>query len=146
MDHNQPPFGDPRFQELDRLVRESERSMRELELAMRDLRGLTGQGENRAGTVSARVDADSRPVEVRISARAMRLDPEELGREVVAAVRAAQEDHERQTQERLAGVATPDESLLSTFKRDLEELQDSYSREWDERLDDMRRGRRGRED
>ena len=71
----------------------------------------------------------------------MRLDAEELGREVVAAVRAAQEDHERRTQERLASVATPDESVLSTFKRDLEELQDSYAREWDERIDGMRRRR-----
>ncbi|MEU4228852.1 YbaB/EbfC family nucleoid-associated protein [Nonomuraea sp. NPDC026600] len=136
---------DPRLDELDRLVQASERTMRELEEATRELRQVTGSGESRDGTVSARVDADSKLVEVRITHRAMRLEPEELGRDVVEAVRAAQEDHERQARE-LLGLPLGDEDPLGTFKRDLDELQDAYARETGERLEGMRRTQRAWED
>ena len=136
---------DPRLDELDRLVQASERTMRELEEATRELRQLTGSGESRGGTVSARVDADSKLVDVRITHRAMRLEPEELGRDVVEAVRAAQEDHERQARE-LLGLQPVGEDLLGTFKRDLDELQDAYARETGERLEGMRRTQRAWED
>ncbi|MFD1542279.1 YbaB/EbfC family nucleoid-associated protein [Nonomuraea guangzhouensis] len=136
---------DPRLDELDRLVQASERTMRELEEATRELRQLTGSGESRGGTVSARVDADSKLVEVRITHRAMRLEPEELGHDVVEAVRAAQEDHERQARE-LLGLQPVGEDLLGTFKRDLDELQDAYARETGERLEGMRRTQRSWED
>ncbi|MEV0197616.1 YbaB/EbfC family nucleoid-associated protein [Nonomuraea sp. NPDC050691] len=135
-------FTDPRLADLDRIIRDGERSMRELEQAMQAMSRLTGTGENRAGTVTARVDSASRPTEVRISHRAMRLDPDELGQHVVEAVRAAQEDHERQVQELMGGsTPTPDASMLGTFKRDLEEMQDSFSREMGERMDGLRRRR-----
>lgn len=136
---------DPRLDELDRLVQASERTMRELEQATRELRQVTGSGESRDGTVSAQVDADSKLVEVRITHRAMRLEPEELGRDVVEAVRAAQEDHERQARE-LLGLMPAGEDLLGTFKRDLDELQDAYARETGERLEGMRRTQRAWED
>ncbi|HUR07372.1 MAG TPA: YbaB/EbfC family nucleoid-associated protein [Nonomuraea sp.] len=136
---------DPRLDELDRLVQASERTMRELEQATRELRQVTGSGESRDGTVSAQVDADSKLVEVRITHRAMRLEPEELGRDVVEAVRAAQEDHERQARE-LLGLLPVGEDPLGTFKRDLDELQDAYARETGERLEGMRRTQRAWED
>jgi len=136
---------DPRLDELDRLVRASEQTMRQLEQATRELRQVTGSGESRGGTVTARVDADSRLVDVQITHRAMRLEPDELGRDVVEAVRAAQEDHERQARE-LLGMLPGDEDPLGTFKRDLDELQDSYARETSERLEGMRRTQRAWED
>ncbi|NUW40947.1 YbaB/EbfC family nucleoid-associated protein [Nonomuraea rhodomycinica] len=133
---------DPRLGDLDRILRDSERTMRELEQAMQELSRLTGMGESRAGTVTARVDAESRPIEVRISNRAMRLDPDELGQHVVEAVRAAQEDHERRARELMPfSPAAPDPSVLGTFRRDLDEMQDSFRREMGERMDDVRRRR-----
>ena len=93
------------------------------------------------------MDADSKLVEVQITHRAMRLDPEELGRDVVEAVRAAQEDHERQARELLGlGMVPGDEDLLGTFKRDLDELQDAYARETGESSKGMRRTQRAWED
>jgi DNA-binding protein YbaB len=129
------------LEELDQLVRASERTMRALEQATHELRQVTGAGESRGGTVTARVDADSRLVDVKITHRAMRLDPEELGRDVVEAVRAAQEDHERQSRE-LLGVMPAGEDLLGAFKRDLDDVQDAYARETGERIDEMRRTQR----
>src|ERR1044072_4815877 len=138
---------DPRLVELDRLVQASERTMRELEQATRELRQLSGSGESRGGTVSARVDAHSRLVDVQITHPAMRLDPEELGRDVVEAVRAAQEDHERRARDLLGlGTVPGEQDLLGTFKRDLDELQDAYARETGERLEGMRRTQRAWED
>ncbi|GAA2320322.1 hypothetical protein GCM10010149_86510 [Nonomuraea roseoviolacea subsp. roseoviolacea] len=134
-------FTDPRLGDLDRILRDSERTMRELEQAMQEMSRLTGTGENRAGTVTARVDSESRPIEVRISARAMRLDPDELGQHVVEAVRAAQEDHERQARELMAFAPAPDSSALGTFRRDVEEMQDAFRREMGERMDGARRRR-----
>ncbi|MEV0148063.1 MULTISPECIES: YbaB/EbfC family nucleoid-associated protein [unclassified Nonomuraea] len=132
-------FTDPRIADLDRLIQDGERSMRELQQAMQAMSRLTGTGENRAGTVTARVDSESRPVEVRFGARAMRLDPDELGEHVVEAVRAAQEDLERQARELMAVPSVPDGDVLGSFRRDLEEMQDSFRHEMGERMDGVRR-------
>lgn len=145
-------FSDPRLDALERMVKESERSMRELMEAMRELQNIEGQGESRSGAVSAQVNAEGRLADVRIGARAMRLGSDELAKEVLEAVRAAQDDHERQAREitnhastfddKLLGAFKPDEGLLGAFKRDLEEIQESYARESGERLENMRRRQR----
>ncbi|NRQ40855.1 YbaB/EbfC family nucleoid-associated protein [Nonomuraea sp. NN258] len=128
--------------ELDRLVQAGERSMRELDQAMRDLRQLSGEGESRSGSVTARVDADSKLVDVRIAPRAMRLGSDELSREVVEAVRAAQDAHQRQAQDLLGFTPAGDENLLATFQRDLTEIQDAYAAETADRIDRLRRTQR----
>ncbi|MFC4120075.1 YbaB/EbfC family nucleoid-associated protein [Nonomuraea zeae] len=131
---------DTRLTELDKFVQASERSMRELGQAMQGLRRLSGAGESATGAVSARVDADSRLVDLAISPRAMKLGSHDLSREVIEAVAAAQLDHERQAKALIAFLPDGD-GLLDAFQRDLTEVQDTYTAETHERLDRMRHAR-----
>ncbi|MEV4161148.1 YbaB/EbfC family nucleoid-associated protein [Nonomuraea dietziae] len=125
-------------EDLDRVVLDTERQMRDLLDAMKGLSEITGVGESRSGLVTARVDSEGRISDVTLSGRAMRLEGQELSQEVVEAVRAAQEDHERRARASLAGPLA-DETSPEAIRRGFEELQDSYARESADRIDRIRR-------
>lgn len=135
------------LEELERFIQANERSMRELEQAMNDLHEVTGSGENRAGTVSAKADAQGRITAVKITPRAMRMESPELSEAVLEAVRAAQDDQERQAKELMAPMLHDDVpnfggDLMKTFQRSLAEIQESFRDDLDEGIDRARRAAR----
>lgn len=119
--------------DLDRVISESERSLRTLAGALDGLGTVTGQGESRSGAVTARVDADGRLDDLRLAARASRMELDELTEEIVQAVRAAQDDQARRLRE---AVPQPSYGGLSaeSITRQFQDLQDDFSRQMNERL------------
>ncbi|MEO3886841.1 hypothetical protein [Nonomuraea sp. B5E05] len=119
--------------DLDRMLVESERSLRELTSALDDLREVRGRGESRSGTVIALVGADGRLDDLRLGARASRMELDDLTEEILYAVRAAQDDQARQAVE-----LTPQPSYggmsAEAVGRRFQELQDSFSRQMQERM------------
>ncbi|MFG1703416.1 YbaB/EbfC family nucleoid-associated protein [Nonomuraea sp. M3C6] len=127
--------------DLDRVLQESERSIRELAGAMDELRTVIGEGESRSGTVTARVDADGRLDDLRLGARAGRMELDELTEEILQAVRAAQDDQARKA---LDLIPQPSYGGLSfeAVSRQFQDLQDSFSRQLNDRIAGMETIRR----
>jgi hypothetical protein len=119
--------------DLDRVISESERSLRTLAGALDELGTVTGRGESRSGAVTARVDADGRLDDLRLAARASRMELDELTEEIVQAVRAAQDDQARRLRE---AVPPPSYGGLSaeSITRRFQDLQDDFSRQMNDRL------------
>jgi len=119
--------------DLDRVISESERSLRSLAGALDELGAVTGRGESRSGAVTARVDADGRLDDLRLAARASRMELDELTEEIVQAVRAAQDDQARRLGE---AVPPPSYGGLSaeSVTRRFQDLQDDFPRQMNERL------------
>ncbi|MFI7638566.1 YbaB/EbfC family nucleoid-associated protein [Nonomuraea sp. NPDC049400] len=122
--------------DLDRVILEAERSIRTLTDAIDELGAITGEGESRRGTVKARVDANGRLDDLKLAARASRMELDELTEEIVEAVRAAQDDQQRKAtalipQSLSMGISM--EEIQSQFQ----DLQDSFSRDMHERLTNL---------
>jgi hypothetical protein len=119
--------------DLDRVLTESERSLRQLNQAMDEAGTVTGEGESRSGAVTARVDADGRLHDLRLAARASRMELDELTGEIVHAVRAAQDDQARKLGDLLP---RPSYGGLSaeSINRQFQDLQDSFSQQMNDRL------------
>ncbi|SEM05590.1 YbaB/EbfC family nucleoid-associated protein [Nonomuraea pusilla] len=127
--------------DLDRVLGDSEKAVRELASALGGLAEVTGTGESRGGAVTARVDASGRLDHLRLSPRASRMELDELTEEIVEAVRAAQDDHQRRAtavipRAPIGGVSAQE------VQRQFEALQDAFARDMHERmarLDEIRR-------
>lgn len=77
----------------------AERLLDSVETLRNDLEEVNGVGEAAAGQVTARVAADGTVLEVAFGPRTPRTDSRALAEQVLIAVRAAQRDAERRTQE-----------------------------------------------
>lgn len=121
-------FFDP--ENLERMARESEESVRRLTEMTKDLASVTGEGESRSGQVVARTDHEGLLESIRLDPRAMRMGSEELGEEIVEAVRAAQRNAQGQAErflsEALASDATREPFDIGELQRQLEDMQASF--------------------
>ncbi|UBU14587.1 YbaB/EbfC family nucleoid-associated protein [Nonomuraea gerenzanensis] len=128
--------------DLDSLLRDSERSLRELTSMIGELQSISGAGESRSGAVTATVDANGRLDQLKLAARASRMELDELTEEIVQAVRAAQDDQTRKTMAlipvspQLTGVS------VEEIQRRFDEIQDSFTRDMHERMADLEAIRR----
>ncbi|RVX47345.1 YbaB/EbfC DNA-binding family protein [Nonomuraea polychroma] len=127
--------------DLDRVLQESESSIRALAGALHELGAVTGEGESLSGVVRARVDANGWLDDLRLSARASRMELDELTAEIVQAVRAAQDDQARKALELMPQQSFPGMSF-DEVSRQFQELQDDFSRQMSERLDGLETIRR----
>ncbi|WP_180903191.1 YbaB/EbfC family nucleoid-associated protein [Nonomuraea indica] len=129
------PSGDLDPANLERLVRESEESVRRLADATAELEAISGTGRSRSELVSAEVDNGGGIRRVAIDPRAMRLGSEELSEQVCEAVRAAQEDVQRQGLELLTLAVGADATRaavdLDALQRQLQDVQSTFARSVD---------------
>ncbi|GAA3471599.1 YbaB/EbfC family nucleoid-associated protein [Nonomuraea roseola] len=120
---------------FERMARESEESVRRLEEMSQEITSVTGTGESRSGLVVARTDHGGMLDSVRLDPRAMRMGSEELAEELVEAVRAAQQDAQRQGEEllshALSGEATREPFDLAALQRRLQDIHDTFGQSVD---------------
>lgn len=124
--------------DVDELLRENERELRRLAEAAGELGRISGKGESRSGLTTAVVDAAGRLESVAFSARVQRLETAALAEEVVQAVRAAQEDQDRQARELLA-VPASQQIALEDIQRQFDEFHQSFRAESADRKERLRR-------
>ncbi|MFG3435858.1 YbaB/EbfC family nucleoid-associated protein [Nonomuraea sp. NPDC047897] len=129
------PTGDLDPANLERLVRQSEESVRRLADATAKLEAISGTGRSRSELVSAEVDNGGGIRRVVIDPRAMRLGSEELSEQVCEAVRAAQDDVQRQSLELVTSAIGDDATRatgdLDALQRELQDIQSSFARSVD---------------
>jgi DNA-binding protein YbaB len=128
--------------DLDSLLRDSERSLRELTGMIGELQSISGAGESRNGTVTATVDANGRLDQLKLAARASRMELDELTEEIVQAVRAAQDDQARKTMALIPVSPQLNNISLEEIQRRFDEAQNSFTRDMHERMADLEAIRR----
>ncbi|GII61493.1 hypothetical protein Skr01_15780 [Sphaerisporangium krabiense] len=79
------------LEHLELIVRGAEDALRGLMEAQDEIARVTGEGEGADGLMSVAADGRGRLTSVRFDPRVMRLSPEELGREALAAISRAQD-------------------------------------------------------
>ncbi|MFC4534540.1 YbaB/EbfC family nucleoid-associated protein [Sphaerisporangium dianthi] len=87
------------LEHLERIIRQTEEVMRGLRQAQAAIGQVTGEAEGAGGLVRVVSDGRGRLTDVRFDPRVMRLDPGELGREALRAIRDAQESAVRASEE-----------------------------------------------
>ncbi|GII82827.1 hypothetical protein Ssi03_08170 [Sphaerisporangium siamense] len=106
---------------LELIVRGAEDALRGLMEAQAEIARVTGEGEGADGLMSVVADGRGRLTSVRFDPRVMRLSPDELGREALAAISRAQDAAGRRARaiaERAAERAAPlPEALDERFVR-----------------------------
>jgi hypothetical protein len=105
------PSIQPDLDYLEHLQQEGIRIIQQIGSAQARLRAMRGSGEGDRRLARAVAGRRGALEELHFEARIMRLSPEELGKEVSTAIRRAQEDAERQTQEIMGEVYEMTESL-----------------------------------
>ncbi|MFC4584696.1 YbaB/EbfC family nucleoid-associated protein [Sphaerisporangium corydalis] len=101
-----------RPEDLDQVAERSREAVRRLSGLVGELADLKGEGESAGGLIGAVVDGGGRIQEVTLDPRAMRMDSRTLAEAVTEAVRAAQEDAARASQELLREVVGEDAPSL----------------------------------
>ncbi|MEV7011073.1 YbaB/EbfC family nucleoid-associated protein [Streptosporangium sp. NPDC051022] len=119
-------------EDLERMAGEADRTLRRLAGVQGELGGIRGTGTGADGMIGAVTDGSGRLERIDLNPRVMRLESRALAEELLKAVRAAQDDGERQVRELLGeamgGMGLPAEPLdLDEIEARLRRSHDSYA-------------------
>lgn len=129
---------------------QAERLMRRVQKAVTAVNEVVGEAESADGRVRARVFAGGRIKDVTFDPRVMRLDRETLADHVVNAVRAAQEDAQRRTEELMnealgplgGGMPSRENFGLDKLFEQIGQIEESFTRSMQEHMAELERIRR----
>ncbi|GAA5062466.1 DNA-binding protein YbaB [Thermocatellispora tengchongensis] len=122
-------YDDVRAEDLERIARESEAAIARLGAAFTELDAVTGEGSGADGLARAVVDGSGGIIEITLEPRIMRLDSRSIAEAVTEAVRQAQQEARRRTEELVrAATGAADLSLdPEQIRRRFEELGESFT-------------------
>jgi Uncharacterized protein conserved in bacteria len=114
---------DFRLGDFERVGAQAEETLRKIEEVRGELESLVGTGQSANGQITVIVTAGGRVQDVTFAPRVMRLDSQALAREVLLAMRQAQDDAERRARELM------DEALGESFQDafDPEKVQERFT-------------------
>jgi DNA-binding protein YbaB len=132
------------FEDLDRIINQSQELMRGLEQAQDGLAEVVGEGTAADGLIHVQVDGSGMLKDLTLNPRVMRLDSTTLAAELTQAIGAAHADVQRKVSELMSGVAAefgmdPEPMNPDKLRDQFQDIQASFDRKMDARTDEFQR-------